>query len=130
MLGLVITALVAAPLLPAKGITPDFGDGKVWLALVGGAGYVALIGLLAFGIGLDHPQQRGRHRRGARARAGRPDDPGLLAQVTRAEWPANIAAFLPASAGGKLYAYQGAAAESSRRAGREPGRRLPPRPLT
>ncbi len=75
LVGLVITALAAAPLLPAKGITPDFGDGKVWLALVGGAGYVALIGLLAFGIGLIIREQRGRHRRGARARAGRSDHP-------------------------------------------------------
>jgi ABC-2 type transport system permease protein len=32
--------------------------------------------------------------------------------VTRAAWPGNIAAFLPSSAGGKLYAYPGAAAES------------------
>ena len=112
LLGLVITALVTAPLLPAKGITADFGDGKVWLALIGGAGYVALIGLLAFGIGLIIRSSAA----GIAAALGLvlvvPTILAVLAQVTRAEWPANIAAFLPASAGGKLYAYQGAAAVS------------------
>ena len=112
LVGLVITALAAAPLLPAKGITPDFGDGKVWLALVGGAGYVALIGLLAFGIGLIIRGSAG----GIAAALGLvlvvPTILQILATVTRAVWPANIAAFLPSSAGGKLYAYQGAAAES------------------
>ena len=117
LLGLVITALVTAPLLPAKGITPDFGDGSVWLALVGGAGYVALIGLLAFGIGLIIRSSAG----GIAAALGLvlvvPTILQVLAAVTRADWPANIAAFLPASAGGKLYAYPGAAAGLSRRAG-------------
>jgi ABC-2 type transport system permease protein len=110
--GVVITAVAAAPLLPAKGITPDFGDGKVWLALLGGAGYVALIGLLAFGIGLTIRSSAG----GIAAALGLvlvvPTILQILATVTRAVWPANIAAFLPSSAGGKLYAYQGAAAES------------------
>jgi ABC-2 type transport system permease protein len=32
--------------------------------------------------------------------------------VTQADWPTNIAAFLPSSAGGKLYAYPGAVAET------------------
>jgi len=112
LVGLVITALATAPLLPAKGITPDFGDGKVWLALIGGAGYVALIGLLAFGIGLIIRSSAA----GIAAALGlvlvAPTILQILVAVTRAAWPANIAAFLPSSAGGKLYAYQGAAAES------------------
>jgi ABC-2 type transport system permease protein len=112
LVGLIIAALVTAPLLPAKGITADFGDGKVWLALIGGAGYVALIGLLAFGIGLIIRSSAA----GIAAALGLvlvvPTILQVLATVTRADWPANIAAFLPASAGGKLYAYQGAAAES------------------
>ncbi|MEO6532255.1 MAG: ABC transporter permease [Pseudolysinimonas sp.] len=105
LVGLVITALVSAPLLPAKGITPDFGDGKVWLALVGGAGYIALIGLIirssaggiaaALGLVLVIPLIL-----------------QILSRVTRADWPANVAAFLPSNAGGKLYEYQGAVAES------------------
>jgi ABC-2 type transport system permease protein len=112
LVGLVITAVATAPLLPAKGITADFGDGKVWLALVGGAGYVALIGLLAFGIGLIIRSSAG----GIAAALGLvlvvPTILQILAGVTRAIWPADVAAFLPSSAGGKLYAYQGAAAES------------------
>jgi len=112
LVGLVITAVVTAPLLPAKGITPDFGDGKVWLALVGGAGYIALIGLLALGIGLIIRSSAG----GIAAALGLvlvvPLILQILSRVTRADWPANIAAFLPSNAGGKLYEYQGAVAES------------------
>jgi len=112
LVGLVVAAVVSSPLLPAKGITPDFGDGNVWLALIGGAGYVALIGLLAFGIGLIIRSSAG----GIAAALGLvlvvPTILQVLASVTRADWPANIAAFLPASAGGHLYAYPGAAAES------------------
>ena len=117
LVGLVITAVVTAPLLPAKGITPDFGDGKVWLALVGGAGYVALIGLLAFGIGLIIRSSAA----GIAAALGLvlvvPTILQVVSTVTRADWPANIAAFLPSSAGGKLYAYPGAASESLRPGG-------------
>ena len=112
LVGLVAAALLTAPLLPGKDITPDFGDGNVWLALVGGAGYVALIGLLAFGIGLIIRSSAA----GIAAALGLvlvvPTILQVLSTVTRADWPANIAAFLPNSAGGKLYAYPGAAAES------------------
>ena len=107
-----ITALVTAPLLPAKGITPDFGDGKVWGALLGGAGYIALLGLLALGIGLIVRSSAA----GIAAALGlvlvAPIILQILAGVTRAAWPGNIAAFLPSGAGSKLYAYPGAAAES------------------
>ncbi len=110
--GLVITALVSAPLLPDKGITPDFGDGKVWVAVAGGAGYIALLGLLALGIGLIVRSSAA----GIAAALGLvlvvPIILQILASVTRAAWPSNIAAFLPSGAGSKLYAYPGAAAES------------------
>lgn len=112
LVGLVGAALVSAPLLRANDITADFGDGNVWLALVGGAGYVALIGLLAFGIGLIVRSSAA----GIAAALGLvlvvPTILQVLARVTLADWPANIAASLPASAGSKLYAYPGAAAES------------------
>jgi ABC-2 type transport system permease protein len=112
LIGLLATALMTTPLLPGKGITPDYGDGAVWLALVGGAGYIALIGLLAFGIGLIIRNSAG----GIAAALGLvlvvPTILQVLARVTRADWPANIAAFLPSSAGSKLYGYPGAAAEA------------------
>ncbi|HEY4152494.1 MAG TPA: ABC transporter permease [Pseudolysinimonas sp.] len=112
LVALVATALLTAPLLPGKDITPDFGDGNVWLALVGGAGYIALIGLLALGIGLIIRSSAG----GIAASLGLvlvvPTILQVLGRVTQADWPTNIAAFLPSSAGGKLYAYPGAVAET------------------
>jgi ABC-2 type transport system permease protein len=112
LVGLVITAVVTSPLLPAKDITPDFGDGNVWLALVGGAGYIALIGLLAFGIGLIIRSSAAGIASALGLVLVVPTILQVLTAVTRADWPANIAAFLPSSAGGKLYAYPGAAAET------------------
>src|SRR4051812_22621386 len=76
------------------------------------AGYIALLGLLALGIGLIVRSSAA----GIAAALGLvlvvPIILQILASVTRAAWPSNIAAFLPSGAGSKLYAYPGAAAES------------------
>src|SRR4051812_1139967 len=76
------------------------------------AGYIALLGLLALGIGLIVRSSAA----GIAAALGLvlvvPIILQILASVTRAAWPSNIAAFLPSGAGSKLYAYPGAATES------------------
>src|SRR4051812_39579999 len=76
------------------------------------AGYIALLGLLALGIGLIVRSSAA----GIAAALGLvlvvPIILQILASVTRAAWPSNIAAFLPSGAGSKLYAYPGAEAES------------------
>ncbi len=99
------TALLTAPLLPSKGIHPDFGDGHFWLALVGGAGYLALIGMLALAIGALIRNSAG----GIAASVGLvlvlPTILQILVAVTRADWAKNIGVFLPGSAGGRMYAY-------------------------
>jgi ABC-2 type transport system permease protein len=103
--GLLGAALVTAPILSGKGITADFGDGAVWLALLGGAAYLALIGLIALGIGLVIRSSAG----GIAAALGLvlvvPIIFQVLAGVTSAKWPSDVAAFLPSQAGGKLFAY-------------------------
>lgn len=109
LVSLVAAALVSAPLLPAKGIHPDFGDGAVWLALVGGAGYLALIGVLSLAIGLILRSSAGSIAASLGLVLVVPIILQVLARVTQAEWPGNIAAFLPSNAGGKLYAYPAAA---------------------
>ena len=105
LFSLVVAALVIVPVLQGHDIHPDLGDGAAWLALVGGAGYLALVGVIAMGIGL-------LVRSSA---AGIASAVGLLlivpivlrivGGVTSALWPGNIASFLPSEAGGRLFAY-------------------------
>jgi ABC-2 type transport system permease protein len=105
LVSLVATALLTAPLMPAKDIHPDFGDSSFWLAIVGGAGYLALIGVLALAIGAIIRSSAG----GISAALGlilvAPVVLQILAGVTRADWAQNLGSFLPSSAGGRMYSY-------------------------
>ena len=109
LVALVATALLTAPLMPAKGIHPDLGDSNFWLAIVGGAGYLALIGVLALAIGTIIRNSAG----GISAALGlilvAPVVLQILAGVTRADWAQNLGSFLPSSAGGRMYSYAPAA---------------------
>jgi len=105
LLSLVATALLTAPLMPAKDVHPDFGDGSFWLAIVGGAGYLAFIGVLALAIGSIIRNSAG----GISAVLGlilvAPVIVQILVGVTRSKWAQNLGSFLPNSAGGKMYSY-------------------------
>ncbi len=105
LVSIIGTALLTAPLLPSKGIHPDFGDPAVWWGLVGGAGYLALIGLLSLSIGAIIRNSAG----GIAASLGLvlvlPAVLSILAAVTRADWARNLGTFLPGDAGGRMYAY-------------------------
>lgn len=103
--GLVGAAVATAPLLAGTGVTADFGDPDVWLTLVGGAGYLALIGLISLAIGLLLRNSAA----GIAAALGLllvvPVIFNLLAGLAQAQWAADVGAFLPSSAGGKLFTY-------------------------
>ena len=49
--GVVATFLVAAPILTGAGYQVDVASGELWLRLLGGAGYLAFIGIISLGIG-------------------------------------------------------------------------------
>jgi ABC-2 type transport system permease protein len=105
LVALLATALATAPLMPAKDIHPDFGDTSFWLAIVGGAGYLALIGIFGLAIGTIIRSSAG----GISAALGLilvvPVVVQIVAGVTRATWAMNLGSFLPSSAGGRMYAY-------------------------
>lgn len=105
LVGLVAAAAATAPLLADKGVTADFGDPDVWLALVGGAGYLALTGLISLAIGLLLRSSAA----GIAASVGLllvvPLIFGLIAGLAQAQWAADVASFLPGNAGAVLYAY-------------------------
>lgn len=99
------TALVTAPILAGNGIDTDFSDGKTWFAFIGGAGYLALVGLIALFLGTIIRNSAG----GIAAALGlvfvAPIVFQILVGVTRAVWAQNMLEFLPSSAGGRMYSY-------------------------
>jgi ABC-2 type transport system permease protein len=105
LFSLVVGALVILPVLSGHSITPDLGDGAGWLALIGGAGYLALVGVIALGIGLLVRSSAA----GIAASVGLllvvPIILRVVAGVTSAVWPGNVASFLPSEAGGVLFTY-------------------------
>jgi ABC-2 type transport system permease protein len=105
LVSLVATALLTAPVLAAKGIHPDFGDAGVWLAIVGAAGFLALIGVLALSIGAIIRNSAGGIATSLGLILVLPGALGILSVITQADWPRNLATFLPGEAGGRMYAY-------------------------
>ncbi|MDP9026734.1 MAG: ABC transporter permease [Actinomycetota bacterium] len=105
---LVATALATAPLLPAQGVHPDLGDTSIWIALVGGAGYLTLIGCLALAIGTILRSTAGSIAASLGLVLVVPIILRVVANLTQAQWAANINVFLPSNAGGRLFAYPAA----------------------
>jgi ABC-2 type transport system permease protein len=103
---LVVGALLAAPILDGRGIHPDLGNGSVWLALVGAAGYLTLLGILAMAIGLIIRVSAGAIATALGLVLVVPIIFTLLERLITADWPRNVAAFLPSDAGGRAYAYR------------------------
>jgi ABC-2 type transport system permease protein len=106
LVALLVGALLAAPILDGRGIHPDLGDSSVWLALVGAAGYLTLLGILAMAIGLIIRVSAGAIATALGLVLVVPIIFNLLASLTRADWARNVGAFLPSDAGGRGYAYQ------------------------
>lgn len=105
-IGLLGALAVSLPLLDGAGITTDLGDAKLWTALLAAAGSVALIAMMAFGLGAII-------RNGAGAIAA---SVGivfvlpilftiLVSSVQDAAWPSNLQEFSPAQAATRMYEY-------------------------
>ncbi|AMM21952.1 hypothetical protein AX769_19650 [Frondihabitans sp. PAMC 28766] len=105
LVSLVIAALVATPGLNSNHVTFDWSDGQVWLALIGGAGYIAIVGLIAFGLGALIRSTAG----GIAAAIGLvfilPIIGSIFSSLSSVTWITNVIAFLPSNAGQKIYAY-------------------------
>jgi ABC-2 type transport system permease protein len=102
---LAASAAIVSPLLRSQGVDADFGDGKVWLALAGGAGYLALIGIISLGIGLLLRNSAAGIAVSLALLLVLPVIFRLIYGFSRAVWAANTSTFLPSNAGGTLYTY-------------------------
>jgi ABC-2 type transport system permease protein len=105
LIALVATALITAPLLPGRAIHPDLGDSAIWIALIGAAGYLTLIGCLSLAIGTILRSTAGTIAASLGLVLVAPIILRVLANLTQAQWAANVDVFLPSNAGGRLFAY-------------------------
>jgi ABC-2 type transport system permease protein len=105
LIAILAAAGIAALLLSGKGFSIDAADPAVWRAIVGGAGYLALLSVLALAFGTIIRNSAGAISAVLGLILVLPVVFQIFAGITRAEWAQNIAAFLPDSAGGRMYAY-------------------------
>jgi ABC-2 type transport system permease protein len=107
-----IGVAISAALQSGKDIHPELGDPAVWMPILGSSVYVTLVALFAYGIGLLVRSSAG----GIAITLGiflvLPVILSVFAELSRAQWVADVARFLPSAAGAELfaYSYQGAGA--------------------
>lgn len=102
---MILAALVAQPGLSKNHLSIDWSDGHIWLALLGGAGYLALAGLLAYGFGAIIRASAGGIAAGIGILFVAPIVLNLIGVLASVKWVTNVQEFLPGTAGGKIYAY-------------------------
>lgn len=104
LISIVATALLTAPTMASKGIDSQLLDGEVLRALVGGAGYLTLIALLAFAFGAILRNSVG----GIASVLGLilvvPTVLAIISSITQATWIQNLSVFLPSDAGSRMFA--------------------------
>jgi ABC-2 type transport system permease protein len=108
---LVLSAVVVVPILDANGITVEIADPDVWRGLLGAAGFVALIGLMALGIGAIIRNTAGAIAATIGLLLVLPTVLQIVGGLTQAEWALNATTFLPSSAGSQISAYPTEAVE-------------------
>lgn len=100
-----IGVAVSAGLQASKDIHPEFTDPAVWMPILGASVYVTLVALFAYGIGLLVRSSAG----GIAITLGiflvLPVILSIFAELTQAQWVADVATLLPSAAGAELYAY-------------------------
>ena len=102
VVGLVITFggyFVSSPLMAARGAESSLTDPGVVQALVGGALYLSLVGILSLGIGTIVRSGAG----GIAAAIGLLMLAPIVFALIPAEWAADIARYLPTAVGGAMY---------------------------
>jgi ABC-2 type transport system permease protein len=99
------TALITAPILASKGVESHLTDPSVLLPMLGGAGYLALIAVLAFTFGAIIRSSAGGIATALGLVLVLPTVLSIVSSLTRADWMRNVSAFLPSDAGGRMFAF-------------------------
>lgn len=98
-------AVLPSGLLPAVGIEPDFGEPRVWLAILGAAVYLGLLAVLSLSIGAIVRNSAGGIATALALILVLPTVLSIFAAVTRSEWVQNVSVFLPSAAGMRMFAF-------------------------
>lgn len=106
--GVLLSALITWPILVSKGISVDLGDPSVFLPLLGGGVYIAMIALLAFGFGTILRSTAGSLATVLGLMLVAPIVLELLGALTNARWVSHVSELLPQNAGSHLFDYGGA----------------------
>lgn len=107
-IGVWLSALITWPILSGKHIDVELGDPSVFLPLLGGAVYITMIALLAFGFGTILRSTAGSLATVLGLMLVAPIILELLSALTGARWVAHVSELLPQNAGSYLFAYDGA----------------------
>lgn len=96
---LAVGALLSGLILTSGGFTVDLADSRIWLALLGAAGYPALVAVFAVGVGTMLRNSAGAIATVLGLLLVVPTILQLAAVLLQAEWVFDVAAFLPSSLG-------------------------------
>ena len=102
---IVLSALITAPILSGAGSPVNFSDGPYWIALLGAAGYLALVGIFSFALGAIVRNSAGGIAAALGAVLVLPNILAIFASITQSVVAHNIGVFLPSNAGAQMYAY-------------------------
>jgi ABC-2 type transport system permease protein len=100
-----ISIVVAVALLSGKGLETDLADPQYWLAILGGVGYLVLVGLIAFSLGAIIRNTAGSVAVALGLVLAAPIVLNIVGVLTQLVWLQNLEKILPSSAGSALAAY-------------------------
>ncbi|PZE23115.1 ABC transporter permease subunit [Curtobacterium sp. MCBD17_028] len=106
--GIVAVAIstgIAIAVVTGAGLHPDLGQPGLWGALLGGAGALALVGLLAVGIGMLVRNSAFAITLSVGILFVLPIIMSILSGVTRAHWVTDLIAYLPSQAASTMSSY-------------------------
>ncbi|GAA2087900.1 ABC transporter permease [Pseudolysinimonas kribbensis] len=99
-----LSTLIVLAQAAGRGLDVEL-DGAFWLALLGDAGYLALIGLMALAIGAIIRNTAGAIATMVGLILVLPNIASLVAALAKVTWLQNVGEFLPSTAGSRMYAY-------------------------
>lgn len=104
-LAFAVAVPISVGLLSGNGIAVRVDDPQYWLALLGGVGYLVLVGLIAFAIGALLRNTAGGIAVALGLVLAAPLALGLTLGFVQSAWAENLAMLLPSTAGNLLFSY-------------------------
>lgn len=104
-LAFAVTVPISVAMLSGNNVKVDVSDPQYWLALLGGAGYLVLVGLIALSLGAIIRNTAGAITVALGLVLAAPLVLSLMLGLVEQEWVENVAMLLPSQAGSVLFSY-------------------------